>query len=376
MTYQEFLAFMAQYEQDAYQSSYTGAQIDEGVATARAARGVSGILKGDGAGGISAAAAGTDFVAPSALSPIYSAVTASGSVVTFSAESAGLPIRDMTVSIVPVQSGSGTPSPTNVRPVSGWDAAHIYHSATDGTDTETANKTISFPTTVYHGTLNPITGELTVDKVLFTISGDLIGVSGTVSGSGAKYARTTTMSTSIYINAVIDMCDTYRITTEVPASADTRAIRFNPNRYIYIYDPDFGTLDEIKTALNANPVHVLLRLVNPITYQLSPTEITTLLGENSINADCGDVSVTYGSYLAAANEHTDRVNASLLNLIACIAPTEDGATASQAYAQGAYFFHDGSFCKAKTAIASGAAFTLDTNYQITTVSAAIVALQT
>lgn len=45
-----------------------------------------------------------------------------------------------------------------------------------------------------------------------------------------------------------------------------------------------------------------------------------------------------------------------------VAPVESGATASRAYAIGEHFIRDGAFCTAKTAIASGAAFTLNTNY--------------
>ena len=45
-----------------------------------------------------------------------------------------------------------------------------------------------------------------------------------------------------------------------------------------------------------------------------------------------------------------------------IAPVESGTTASQAYAVGAHFIRDGAFCTAKTAIAQGEAFRLNTNY--------------
>ena len=45
-----------------------------------------------------------------------------------------------------------------------------------------------------------------------------------------------------------------------------------------------------------------------------------------------------------------------------VAPVENGATASRAYAIGEHFIKDGAFCTAKTAIASGATFTLNTNY--------------
>ena len=51
-----------------------------------------------------------------------------------------------------------------------------------------------------------------------------------------------------------------------------------------------------------------------------------------------------------------------------IAPIEDGTKASQAYAIGKYFVRNRQLCKAKTAIASGATFTLNTNYVTTTIA--------
>lgn len=363
-----------------YNSSYTGAQIDEGVATARAARGVSGILKGDGAGGISAAAAGTDFVAPSALSPIYSAVTASGATVTFSAESAGLPIKDMTVSIVPVQSGSGTPTPTNIRPIPGFDAVHIYVGPTQAVADATAYavELKAVAGTVYRGTLDPITGELTVDMAEIDL-GDITWTTQTI-GSVSAFQGDFGTSNIRGDNAKDDsyLCTCYRFINDTRTALQTVNYAFAPQNKSTSYklalrDDRYSTAAALKSAITGQKL--VYQLKNPVVYQLSPVEITTLLGQNTIWADTGDVSVTYGAYLAAVNDHADRVNASLLKLMTCIAPIENGATASQAYAQGAYFFHNGDFCKAKTAIASGATFTLGTNYQITTVSAAIVALQ-
>ena len=59
--------------------------------------------------------------------------------------------------------------------------------------------------------------------------------------------------------------------------------------------------------------------------------------------------------------------------ISAIAPEENGSTASQAYSAGQYFMKGTQFCKAKTSIASGATFTLNTNYEVTTVAAELYA---
>ena len=57
-----------------------------------------------------------------------------------------------------------------------------------------------------------------------------------------------------------------------------------------------------------------------------------------------------------------------------LAPVENGSTASQAYAVGEHFMRDGAFCTAKTAIASGGSFTLNTNYIVETIAGAIETL--
>ena len=51
--------------------------------------------------------------------------TASGDIASFPDGADGLPVKDLTVSIEPVQSGTGDPSPTNVRPISGWTGCNV-----------------------------------------------------------------------------------------------------------------------------------------------------------------------------------------------------------------------------------------------------------
>ena len=57
-----------------------------------------------------------------------------------------------------------------------------------------------------------------------------------------------------------------------------------------------------------------------------------------------------------------------------LAPAENGSTASQSYAIGEHFMRNGDFCTAIAAIASGASFTLNTNYVVGTIAEAIESL--
>lgn len=51
--------------------------------------------------------------------------SANGSIASFSDGGDDLPMKSLKVNIVPKQSGSGDPSPSNVRPISGWDSVDV-----------------------------------------------------------------------------------------------------------------------------------------------------------------------------------------------------------------------------------------------------------
>ena len=69
-----------------------------------------------------------------------------------------LPLLKCIANIEPVQSGSGTPSPDNVRTISG--STSVTVTVSDGETSTT--KTTPLGQTVYGGQLNVLTGELTV----------------------------------------------------------------------------------------------------------------------------------------------------------------------------------------------------------------------
>ena len=54
--------------------------------------------------------------------------SASGSIASFSDGGDNLPMKSLKVNIVPKQSGSGDPSPTNIRAISGWDSVAVEQS--------------------------------------------------------------------------------------------------------------------------------------------------------------------------------------------------------------------------------------------------------
>lgn len=213
--------------------------------------------------------------------------TVSGDIATF--EGDGSAVKDLTASIEPIQSGSGEPSPDNVRPISGWDAVKVTVSPTTEAEAGTTT-TVTLPQTVYGGTLDVTTGVLKIDRryaeydgssdedwiIVTAISYTRFGI--TASGSSSVTARAGVLS---------NMGATKRTGHEAGTI-------FTSGSRLYYYAPtDITAVADFKTWLASNPLQVVYELATPTTVQLTPTEVTTLLGENNIWADSGSVEVTF-----------------------------------------------------------------------------------
>lgn len=137
----------------------------------------------------------------------------------------------------------------------------------------------------------------------------------------------------------------------------------NTQEVMYWVHPDCATEEGANTLRNSG-IQFAYEIAQPIEYDITPATIKLLLGYNNVWTNAGgNVDVIYKA------DTKLYIDGKQVDIRSTIAPIEDGDTASQAYATGKFFYRNGSFCKAKTAIASGAAFTLGTNYEVTTVSA-------
>ena len=134
------------------------------------------------------------------------------------------------------------------------------------------------------------------------------------------------------------------------------------------YD-EFSDVSQFAAKLTEMGAKLVYPLATPVEIQLDPITVQTLIGDNTIWSDAnGTIELDYRAdtkLFIAKNKQDIR---------ATIAPIEDGTTASKAYSAGKLFYHDGNLCKAKTSIAAGATFTLNTNYTITTVADELFAL--
>lgn len=144
--------------------------------------------------------------------------------------------------------------------------------------------TIDLDGTRYGGTLDVTTGVLTVDRVIknsgFT--------RGSVDSSGKLYPIGGADNCVTYeADNVADCISNYGVFESLNGLRTTNNKNFccyNRNFFVGGYVDDEASLDTMLQSLQ-----IVYPLSSPLTIQLTPQEVTTLLGQNNIWADCGDV---------------------------------------------------------------------------------------
>ena len=310
--------------------------------------------------------------------------------------------KSVLANIEPQQSGSGDPSPSNVRPITGFDSANINVSgnqlintstnesgAIDASGNEVANSSfnrtqlisiskgtiffrsdiasgytvgihgynngswvqqlkvistsvgyetsitipstvnqvrISYPTiginntylyegntysvsfgsagTVYGGTLDVVSGQLTVERAFITLD-----ETANWSWSTATLRPHVLISGMEIKGAVIS--NMYPYSSSSVAVDGTITTNAGSGNDVWIYDtvnaPD---LNSWKTFVASNNLQVVYTLATPLTYQLTATQVAMITGNNYVWSDTGDMEdvsfyaqsgASYYAYLSAGN---------------------------------------------------------------------------
>lgn len=152
--------------------------------------------------------------------------------------------------------------------------------------------------TVYGGTLDMVSGTLTVDRVMKEFDGS------------SDEAWTSLSTANVFRHNALDprvsdaMRQTGTISNECYVSDYNYAhmkqnypsISFDGSGRLFLaISEGITTTAQCKTWLAANPLQVCYRLDSPFTYQLTPHEIKTLIGENRYSANCGSVEAVYNT---------------------------------------------------------------------------------
>lgn len=200
-------------------------------------------------------------------------------------------LLSLMVTMEPIQSGSGTPSPDNVRPISGRTGAHVYVSPTsDVADATTYSVDwTSQAGTVYGGTLDVVTGVLTVNRAMV----DMGTLNWVYSASAAQFRASLPYAKDATSTEVPNMkCEIYKTVSYAEMENNDMCISrfFASTNGINVKDSRYTNAATFKTAMS--DVQLCYELATPITYQLTGTDILTSVGDNYIWSDSGDVTIT------------------------------------------------------------------------------------
>lgn len=218
------------------------------------------------------------------IDSLYPVNTASGSIANFTT-SLAKPLVGLSSTIV-AQQASGTPTPSNPLPISGWNSIELTH---EYGESESETKTIALGQTVYGGSVDAKNGKLVITHDFKTFDGSS-DENWFISSTNAYYGIEIGID-SMVANTVIS--NLFESIQEAPSS-DHLGIN-NSSRYIRVR-PTADTVDlqAFKTWLSNNNLQVCYELATPIEITgLTPANFTTIAGAQNIFSDCGDISVSF-----------------------------------------------------------------------------------
>ena len=302
----------------------------------------------------------TTYVVASA--PAIVETTESAGVASFSDGAEGLPVKSLIADINPVQSGSGDPSPSNVRPITGWTGMNVSvvgknilpMPITSGSYANTVSVTVNADKSFY---ITKTSGSGWTD---FTLASSILIIAGSYTLIESDDGNNST-AINVYLAGTSTLVGDTRWTKRkvITLTEDTLVdIKYSragvadnvlTKLMLFVgephtadeYTPYIGTTYPISWSDEAGTVYggyldavsglltvtmaniasyngetinepwlsstdpyvsgatpttgaqVVYTLATPQTYQLTPQAVTTILGQNNIWADTGDVEATY-----------------------------------------------------------------------------------
>lgn len=215
--------------------------------------------------------------------------TYTGSLVSFANADGVKKITSLVVPFSPTQAGSGVPSPSNVRTISGVTGVSAYVGPNQDQSGGTAYSAdwTSVAGALCGGNIDLVNGAITVYHAIVDLStlSWIAGSSPTADGSTAYVATITGMNTDNSNQDMISDVCSLGATKYISNMVENTMIRNNGRLII---------------AANSAPTsgHVVYPLATPVTYNVSGLSIPTLTGQNYVWTQSGlPVSVTVADYL-------------------------------------------------------------------------------
>lgn len=288
-------------------------------------------------------------------------------VVAFNDGADNMPMKSLMLKLIPHQEGSGDPSPSNVREITGYTSVAVHHNTSQSATGATAYH-ITFPSsagTVYGGELDVVNGTLKVTHGIVDL-GDYNNwtynttfgffVSPTVSGGApSKLGSYTDVWASAYTTRIVPVS-----LSQIPNNSiiyGSRSISSTPK--IVVKDTRYTDESSFKTAVAG--VKCVYPLATPTEITFDAVTIKTLLGSNTIWMDAD--GTIQADYPADTKLYID----------ALTAPDGD-MVADSNIASGKYFTVNNRLYLSTTAIAQGEAIVVGTNCNQTDLATALNAI--
>ena len=230
--------------------------------------------------------------------------------------------------------------------------------------------TVQFGSTYYGGYVDFVSGVLTATMAYATIT-SFSGKSGsTVNNAFYKnISNIKRINSGTVANIVSNMYVADKYST-ITGTNDTTHIGVNEYGNVVVgfgLSSSIDTLQEADAWASEHPIEIAYELATPLTIQLSPSQINTLVGQNNLSAPLEGQTVQSAQYREVM-AWSDIDIESKADITAMGTDETGRTTASQAYSADDIFYKDGKMCVALTAISQGEAFTKNTNYVETNVA--------
>ena len=291
------------------------------------------------------------------INPLYNPLSLSGAQISFDAQADIIP-EQFIINVLPIQSGSGAPSPTNTRQLASRSEISFIHNG----NTITIPLLSAAPS--YGGNLDLLSG-------VYGDYGHLVNFSDLRWGISDGFFSASLPDRIKQVGETFMFCSNY----EYLGAGDTTWISNNIEEYqiaaqiyttrVAIKDSRF---DNVEDFLAANANTQLLYRVAPIEHKLVITDAMPVSGSNVYSTTVGTFSAIVNQYLKALNTAIGRAAKSDF-----ISSTE-GDTVSRAYNINDFVIYKNQLCKVTAPIQSGGTIQIGVNAVITTLGVEISAL--
>ena len=321
----------------------------------------------------------------------------------------------------PIQSGSGTPSPTNIHPITGRTSVDVLRREFNQWDEEwesgyvdvntgepkpnnmqirSKNYISVLPEKVYWCKSPSPTYMVFYDASKNYVTGTRSSQSNKLfaTPSDARYMKFYCAGTSYNHDICINISDPAKNGTYEPYAGQSVTVQLGQTVYggtlnvttgeltvetanIASYngetigEPWWSSMDEyVAGATPTTGAQVVYTLASPTTVSLTPAQLQLLTGTNVISTNADDLSVRY----YASGKVT--VEGSLVYLsdkkanTSTLATVESTSTASKAYTVGSYLVYNGILYRVTAAISAGHTLTPGTNISATNAGAELTSL--